>query len=563
MKWSVRKKLMGGFSVVLLILALSVAISYYEISTVNKSYSNLINDRAKTVISLKEFQIAILKEQSSLRGYLITGNESNLASYNQARSDFQKLYVQLFKSIHVSKELELLKETNKMENEYSVFANNVIEFKRINNVEEYTNLVSDKGPEIVKRFDQKTEELSQYEEKMLDQGRQETTAKVKSNMNLVLILGVIAILAGLVIALTIGGHISKAVLKIANAAKVIAGGDLSADDVKVKNKDEIGELAESFNEMAANLRHLIHDVNMHAIQVASSAEELMASAEQTSKASEQIVLAVQEIAKGTDTEVQSVEEASQVMNEMTLGVKQVADYSQNVSSTAMGVSEKATEGEQAIQTTIKQMTAINQTVNGLANVVKKLGDHSNEIGQIIDVITGISAQTNLLALNAAIEAARAGEHGKGFAVVADEVRKLAEQSANSANKISELISTIQGETERAVQSMETARKEVIEGINVVNIAGSSFEQIQNGVNEVTTQIQEVASSVQQMSAGAQQMVESIDLINEVSEMIASGTQEVSAATEEQLASMEEITSSGVSLSSMAEELQTLIGKFKM
>jgi methyl-accepting chemotaxis protein len=563
MKWSVRKKLMGGFSVVLLILALSVAISYYEISTVNKSYSNLINDRAKTVISLKEFQIAILKEQSSLRGYLITGNESNLASYNQARSDFQKLYVQLFKSIHVSKELELLKETNKMENEYSVFANNVIEFKRINNVEEYTNLVSDKGPEIVKRFDQKTEELSQYEEKMLDQGRQETTAKVKSNMNLVLILGVIAILAGLVIALTIGGHISKAVLKIANAAKVIAGGDLSADDVKVKNKDEIGELAESFNEMAANLRHLIHDVNMHAIQVASSAEELMASAEQTSKASEQIVLAVQEIAKGTDTEVQSVEEASQVMNEMTLGVKQVADYSQNVSSTAMGVSEKATEGEQAIQTTIKQMTAINQTVNGLANVVKKLGDHSNEIGQIIDVITGISAQTNLLALNAAIEAARAGEHGKGFAVVADEVRKLAEQSANSANKISELISTIQGETERAVRSMETARKEVVEGINVVNIAGSSFEQIQNGVNEVTTQIQEVASSVQQMSAGAQQMVESIDLINEVSEMIASGTQEVSAATEEQLASMEEITSSGVSLSSMAEELQTLIGKFKM
>jgi methyl-accepting chemotaxis protein len=563
MKWSVSKKLMGGFSVVLLILALSVAISYYEISTVNKSYSNLINNRAKTVITLKEFQIAIMKEQSSLRGYLITGKESNLTSYNQARSDFQKLYVQLFQSIHVPKELELLKETNKIESEFSVFANNVIEFKRINNVEEYTNLISDKGPEIVKRFDQKTEELSQYQEKMLDQGRQETMAKVKSIMNLVLILGVIAILAGLVIALTIGGHISKAVLKIANAAKIIAGGDLSADDVQVKNKDEIGDLADSFNEMAANLRHLIHDVNMHAVQVASSAEELMASAEQTSKASEHIVLAVQEIAKGTDTEVQSVEEASQVMNEMTLGVKQMADYSQNVSSTAIGVSEKAAEGEQAIQTTIKQMKAINQTVNGLANVVKKLGDHSNEIGQIIDVITGISAQTNLLALNAAIEAARAGEHGKGFAVVADEVRKLAEQSTNSANKISELISTIQGETDRAVQSMETARKEVVEGINVVNIAGLSFEQIQNGVNEVTTQIQEVASSVQQMSAGAQQMVESINLINEVSEMIASGTQEVSAATEEQLASMEEITSSGVSLSSMAEELQTLIGKFKM
>jgi methyl-accepting chemotaxis protein len=563
MKWTVSKKLMGGFSVVLLILAFSVGISYYEISTVNKSYSNLINDRAKTVISLKEFQIAIQKEQSGLRGYLITGDESNLASFNQARSDFQKLYVQLFQSIHASKELELVKETNKIENEYSVFANNVIEFKRINNTEEYTKLVSNKGPEIVKRFDQKTEELSQNQEKMLEQGREETTGKVKSIMTLVLVLGIIAILVGLGIALGIGGHISRSVLKIANAAKIIANGDLSGDEVRVKNKDEIGELAQSFNEMAVNLRHLIQEANLHAVQVASSAEELMASAEQTSKATEQIVLTVQEISRGTDMEVQSVEGASQVMNEMSSGVKQIADHSQVVSSTALHVLEKAAQGEEAIQTTVKQMTAINQTVSGLAKVVTGLGDHSKEISQIIEVITGISAQTNLLALNAAIEAARAGEHGKGFAVVADEVRKLAEQSSLSAKQISELINTIQEETNLAVQSMETATKEVVLGINVVNMAGSSFEQIQEGINEVTTQIQEVASSVQQMSAGTQQMVESMNVINEVSETIASGTQEVSAATEEQLASMEEITSAGVSLSDMAEELQTLIGKFKI
>jgi methyl-accepting chemotaxis protein len=563
MNWTVSKKLIGGFSVVLLILAFSVGISYYEISSVNKSYTNLINDRAKTVITLKEFQIAIQKEQSSLRGYLITGNESNLASFNQARSDFKKLYVQLFQAIHVPKELELVKETNKIENEYSVFANNVIEFKRINNTEEYTKLVSNTGPVIVKRFDQKTEELSKYQEKMLDQGREETTSKVKSIMTLVLVLGVIAILVGLVIALSIGRHISKSVLKIANAAKIIANGDLSGDEVSVKNKDEIGELAQSFNEMAVNLRHLIHEANLHAVQVASSAEELMASAEQTSKATEQIVLTVQEISRGTDMEVQSVDGAIQVMNEMSTGVKQIADHSQVVSSTALHVLEKAAQGEEAIQTTVKQMTAINQTVSGLARVVTGLGDHSKEISQIIEVITGISAQTNLLALNAAIEAARAGEHGKGFAVVADEVRKLAEQSALSAKQISELINTIQKETNLAVQSMETATKEVVLGINVVNMAGSSFEQIQEGINEVTTQIQEVASSVQQMSAGTEQMVVSMNVINEVSETIASGTQEVSAATEEQLASMEEIASAGISLSDMAEELQTLIGKFKI
>ncbi|WML42677.1 methyl-accepting chemotaxis protein [Neobacillus sp. PS3-40] len=563
MKWTVSKKLISGFSVVLFILAVTVSISYYEISMVNKTYNSLINDRAKVVINIKDLQIAVSEEQTNLRGYLIMGDETNLQNFQKSRDDFKKLYVNLLQTIHVSKDVQLLKEINQIENEFSGFANNVVEFKRLNQTTEYISMVSGKGPEIIKRFDQKTEELSQYEKRVLDQGNTETTTKIKSIKNVVLILGVLAILAGLAIALYIGGHISRPVLKVSNLAKRIAMGDLTIDEVKVNNRDEIGELAQSFNEMATNLRQLIIEANSHSVQVAASAEELIASAEQTSKATEQIVISIQEIVKGTDSEVQSVDEASQAIHEMSIGVKQIADNSQIVLSTAMNVSEKASEGGQAIQTTVKQMQTINDTVGGLANVVIGLGDHSKEIGQIIEVITGISAQTNLLALNAAIEAARAGVHGKGFAVVADEVRKLAEQSASSANQISTLISTIQVETNNAVKSMETATKEVVVGINVVNMAGVSFEYIQEGINEVTTQIQEIASAVQQMSAGSEQMVHSMKLVNEVSETIASGTQEVSAATEEQLASMEEITSAGICLSDMAEELQTLIGKFRI
>jgi methyl-accepting chemotaxis protein len=530
---------------------------------VNKTYNSLINDRAKVVINIKDLQIAVSEEQTNLRGYLIMGDETNLQNFQKSRDDFKKLYVNLLQTIHVSKDVQLLKEINQIENEFSGFANNVVEFKRLNQTTEYISMVSGKGPEIIKRFDQKTEELSQYEKRVLDQGNTETTTKIKSIKNVVLILGVLAILAGLAIALYIGGHISRPVLKVSNLAKRIAMGDLTIDEVKVNNRDEIGELAQSFNEMATNLRQLIIEANSHSVQVAASAEELIASAEQTSKATEQIVISIQEIVKGTDSEVQSVDEASQAIHEMSFGVKQIADNSQIVLSTAMNVSEKASEGGQAIQTTVKQMQTINDTVGGLANVVIGLGDHSKEIGQIIEVITGISAQTNLLALNAAIEAARAGVHGKGFAVVADEVRKLAEQSASSANQISTLISTIQVETNNAVKSMETATKEVVVGIDVVNMAGVSFEYIQEGINEVTTQIQEIASAVQQMSAGSEQMVHSMKLVNEVSETIASGTQEVSAATEEQLASMEEITSAGICLSDMAEELQTLIGKFRI
>jgi methyl-accepting chemotaxis protein len=209
------------------------------------------------------------------------------------------------------------------------------------------------------------------------------------------------------------------------------------------------------------------------------------------------------------------------------------------------------------------MHTINQTVDGLSKVVGELGERSKEINQIIAVITDIASQTNLLALNAAIEAARAGEHGRGFAVVAEEVRKLAEQSAQSAKQIYQLISTIQEETNLTVQSMDAAKGEVLSGIDVVNTAGNSFAQIERSINNVTVQIQEVSSAVQQMAASSEQIVQSMKMITQISESSSAQTMAVSSATEEQLASMEEITSAANSLTKMAEALQSLIEKFKI
>jgi methyl-accepting chemotaxis protein len=254
---------------------------------------------------------------------------------------------------------------------------------------------------------------------------------------------------------------------------------------------------------------------------------------------------------------------SRTVEEMSIGIQQISNNTVSVSANAKSASEKATEGGQAIQTAVEQMHSIHETVNGLSKVVEGLGDRSNEIGKIIGVITNIADQTNLLALNAAIEAARAGEHGRGFAVVADEVRKLAEQSAQSAEQISHLITNIQGDTDKAMASMEVATKEVTSGIGVVNIAGDSFGEITGEINKLTGQIEEVSAAVQQMAAGSEQMSHTVKSITEIAQSTAVGTQEVAVATQQQSIAMKEITSASNYLTKTAEDLEKLIGQFKV
>lgn len=375
------------------------------------------------------------------------------------------------------------------------------------------------------------------------------------------ILGLLPMVIASIITIWLIRRKTKPISILIDSAKKIADGDLSDEDILIKNKDEIGELSTTLSHMKNNLRELIHQVHTGSKQVTASSDELTASAEQTNIATEQITFTMHQMAASVDKQVQNVEDTSQTITDISNGVQQIAANAQNVTITAIGASEKATEGVQAIKTAVQQMDSINETVNELAGVVIGLGDRSKAIGEIIGTITGIAEQTNLLALNAAIEAARAGEHGSGFAVVADEVRKLAEQSAQSAQEISQLISTTQHDTNKAVESMAFVTKEVVEGIEIVNNAGNSFVHIQDSVNEVTNQIQEVSSAVQQMAAGAEQAVQSMKFIVELADITSSSTQSVSTATEEQLASMHEITSSAKYLSRMADDLQAQIGKF--
>lgn len=373
----------------------------------------------------------------------------------------------------------------------------------------------------------------------------------------------VSLVAGFILIWFYAKNIVKPITSIANQAKQVSEGNLIIESLRLKRRDEIGELAESFEGMVNHLKHLLSQISFTSSQVAAASEELNAHAIQTNDAAEQVTITISEIASGSKEQVRSVSDTNKSVSEISQGIEQIASSIQTVAEKSIQATEKATTGGTVVHEAIEQMNLIEQKVNASSQVVNLLGEKSNEIGQIVSLITQIAAQTNLLALNAAIEAARAGEQGRGFAVVADEVRKLAEQSGQSAGQISALINEIQLDTIKAIEVMQEGTSAVQKGLSMVNNSGHSFKDILSAIDEVSKQAQEVSAVVQQVNAGTHMMVLAMGHFTDISQHSANETKNILDIVNKQRSSMEEITSSSEMLSRMAEDLHTVVISFKL
>jgi len=345
----------------------------------------------------------------------------------------------------------------------------------------------------------------------------------------------------------------------------LADGNFSFNiqEQSMQDKSEFGILSQSVDKMNRSIRKLIQQILSTAEQIASSSQQLTASAEQSAQAATQVAESTTHVANSSSTQLKLVEHTSSVVNEMSNGIDTVTKNIQAVNESSKKTSDTALEGKIAIKTVIEQMEFIGKKTENSAEVINALDGYSKEIDKIVGMISAIADQTNLLALNAAIEAARAGDAGRGFSVVAEEVRKLAEQSAQSTKEIVALIKNVQINTEKAVSYMNENKKEVQSGQKFANTAGEKFNNIFTMITEIRSGIEEITNSATQLDSGTKRVVEASDNIDKESRKAASETQTISAATEEQSASMEEIAGASTHLAKMAEDLQITVRKFKV
>lgn len=514
---SVGKKLAGGFGLLVLLSAILVLISvvtlnsYRErsviVATVSNAESNLIQAR------VEEKNLQIRRDNQHLRqaeelADRASGRLRDLTKLLEVPED-QNTVANVLRAVDQYKTL-LRELSNNLDSRPDVIAD--IERRLVNNARE---MVSG------------TKALQDIQiERMADQ----------YSLALLEIVGIAiaGLIAAVLIAWTMIRAITGPINQTVDVANKVASGDLTVT-VTSNRSDEFGVLLAAFGTMVTRLRELIRQIDTGASNIASSSEELSAVTNQTRQ--------------GVADQRDQTDQVATAMNEMVATVSDVAKSAEAAFAAAQHASQKSGEGETAVNETLTYVTDLNGQIGTVMNQLKGLQSDTQNIGTVLDVIKSVAEQTNLLALNAAIEAARAGEQGRGFAVVADEVRSLAQRTQSSATEIETLISNLVSSAETSVTTMEKGSKLAEQTLERARSAGGTIQEMAEAVEEIRQYNSQIATAAEQQTSVAEDINQNVTLIRDVGEQSATSTEQVSAASEE--------------LARLAEGLSTQVAQFRV
>ncbi|TGE33509.1 HAMP domain-containing methyl-accepting chemotaxis protein [Desulfosporosinus sp. Sb-LF] len=566
--YGIRIKLQLGFLAVLLLTLLVGGVGYYGVYQINRGAEDLGGHWLKGTSSLAQ----VVEDTEDTRRTLLLGFtmradarvfQDDKAQFLNFKTKWENDFTTYEQYVTTSEGKARNQAMRQSFNAYMADADQIWKLVEVGKDVEARPILTDKSKASFELLLKNMEDQMAFMATGGAQAVANADAKKSSVIRLLIIFVAIALIGGTVLAIMLARHISRPLSAVTKVAQAVADGDLNVEMPEIRNRDEIGVLSRAVGEMVHSLREVIGEVLTQSESVAATSQELSAAAEEATAASEQVSDTLAQLASGATNQATSVKDTGVVIEQLSASAQQVAANAEIASQSSGKAAQAAELGALQAENAVQKIEHIREVSTQTGEAVFKLGDQSQQIGQIVDVIKGIAEQTNLLALNAAIEAARAGEQGRGFAVVAEEVRKLAEQSSTSATQIAILIGNIQRETERAVNMMEKGKGEVDAGVEAVNLAGNSFRTIVEEINTVVEQIRQVTAASQQMASGTTQTVTAVESIGVIAEQSAASAEEVSAASEEQAATMVSVSQSAESLAKLGESLMSAVAKFKI
>lgn len=555
---SIKSKILFGFSLVILLVILSGMYSYLSIKKSNEEAKNIVEKELPLLIANSQMETTMANRISTARGYVLYGGDFK-DRFNQYTEQGKQLEATV-REIGASEEFDQLIEKTVAWRQ--AVSTEVFEEYDKGNIELAQQNLFERNQDVRDIMDGYIA-LAKQSRDTINKKEAEIVANGEKTVMIVLIVTILVILLSLAAALITSSMIARPIKRVMERMKLISSGDLSHEPLKVTTQDEVGHLVAATNEMSENIRDLLSEINVASESITSQSEELTQSAHEVNAGSQQIATTMQDLASGTETEARTASELAEIMGSFTTSVEEANSNGDVIQKVASEVSQMTHTGSQLMQSSSEQMAKIDQIVQDAVHKVQGLDGKSQEISTLVSVIQEIAAQTNLLALNAAIEAARAGEHGRGFAVVADEVRKLAEQVSSSVADITGIVAGIQSESSMVSESLQDGYHEVKEGTAQITKTQETFASISSAVSNMVGSIQTVSGNLSTIAVNTEKMDKHVSEIAAISEESAAGVEQTSAASQQISSSMEEVASSSEDLSKLAEKLNELVRRFKL